>query len=614
MRFDKNTNRQVPETGATERAETVVYLANGKPQSFYAPRALAEFIESADPFSTVVFQRFLQLAARDIKGVFTYWNYGFPLFNTPRDIMDWVVKLPGYKTKATYYRYARQAKPIVDSILRGEPSPAAIEMLERNIMMLWPQGLTPGAATTAQALGNMIPGRVGSALQRTGPQTALERLARAYQVPGGWLGLDLSGRQQLLQAAKDWYVRPTARGEMLRKVAGWLFLEDRFPDMSLQERQRQVQLMAGSPNFADKAQGNWFTDTYIMFWNAALRGAESTYKAVEWDMKNHRPYQADFWKTILLTFRYGWIPKLIMLGLGAGWFRKPLQELLGEKVGGWLSDEYEKMQRSIPQYYKDNYATYPIWWDPTDRDNGKKVIFVTNPLSEHTRFGAAIMWKLLQGKDVSNLLNFGAEQLPGFNPVGTTALAWMAAARGKKPGWVPMSQTQFDSGHWKGPMVKYTLNNLLGGMLGRFPRETIAEEFKSPLQKWLQAPIIGNTLGRRVRVSDKGWDDWALDIATPINKIEADVRHDAYAHARQEARTGRMPNEALRRYGEGAAVLAVTPDDRIQFLPRETYVKAYYAQALRRSRREMEVERLPADQRVMIEAKKSVLPDMMKAR
>jgi hypothetical protein len=575
---------------------------------------VAEFIDSADPFSTVVFQRFLQMAARDIKGVFTFWNYGFPLFNTPRDIMDWTIKLPGWKTKGTYYKYEKRAKPIVDSILRGEPSPGAVQMLERNILMLWPQGLTPGASTTLQTLGNILPGPVGRALQKTGPQTALERLARAYQVPGGWLGLELSGRRELVQAAKDWYTRPTARGELLRKVAGWLFLEDRFPGMSAQEKQRQVQMMAGSPSFPDKATGNWFTDTFIMFWNAAMRGTEATYKAVEWDMKNNRPYQPDFWKTILLTFRYGFVPKLILAGLAAGWFKKGFQGLLGDDVGGWLSEEYQKMHRSIPSYYKDNYATYPIWWDPSDRPGGKKVIFATNPLSEHTRFAAGIMWKMLQGKDVSDLLNFGAEQLPGYNPVGTVALAWMAAARGQNPKWVGISQTTFDAGQWKGPMLKYTLNNLLGGMLGRFPRETIEEEFKSPLQKFLQLPVIGNTIGRRIRVSDKGWDDWARDAATPIEDAKAAVRKDAYDAAREEARKGRLSDEAVRRYSEGAAVLAITRDDQIAYLPREMYLPAYYAQNLRRYRMVMEIERLPADQRVLQQAPKSALPELLQMR
>jgi len=602
MRFDRNTNRQVPETGATDRAETVVYLEDGKPRSFWAPRAVAEFIESADPFSTVVFQRFLQMAARDIKGVFTYWNYGFPLFNTPRDIADWVIKLPGWKTKATYYQYAKRAKPLVDSILRGEPSPEAVEMLEQNILMLWPQGLTPGSSTTLQTLGNLIPGPVGRTLQRTGPQTAIERLANAYKVPGGWLGMDLTRRQELVRAAADWYTRPTARGELLRKVAGWMFLADRFPNMSVQERQRLVQMMAGSPNFADKPQGNWLVDTFIPFWNAAWRGTESTWKAVEWDVKNNRPYHADFWKTLGLTMRYGMIPKLILAGLAAGWFRKAMQNMMGDEDGGRLSDEYQRMALSIPDYYKKNYAAYPVWWDPTDRPNGRKVIFVTNPLSEHTRFGSGLMWQLLQGKSVEELLDFGADGLPGYNPVGTVALAWMSAARGRAPKWAGVSQTAVDAGQWVGPMTKYTLNNLLGGMVGRFPRETIEEEFKSPLQKFLALPVIGNTLGRRVRVSDAGWRDLGRDAARPLQdraKIELQRAYDA---ARVEARTGRLPDEAVQRYAEGAAILAGRLDDQIGYLPPDMYLAAYYAQALRRARREMEIQRLPADRRAAFEA------------
>ena len=470
-------------------------------------------------------------------------------------------------------------------------------------MMLWPQGLTPGQSTTLQVLGNIIPGRVGQALQRTGPQTALERLARAYKVPGGWLGADWTQRQEMMQAAKDWYLRPTARGELLRKVAGWLLLEERFPNETDDWRQRQVQMFAGSPDFMDKSGANWFTDTPFPFWNAAMRGTEARFKA----------YQQDFWKTLVLSLRYGLVPKLILAGLGYGAFRKAFQALLGDEQGGWLSDEYQKMQRSIPNYYKTNYAVYPVWWDPTDA-SGKKVIFLTNPLPEMSRMESGLLWKLLQGKDPADLLDFGADQMPGFNPVGMVAAGWIAAARGHNPPWVRITQTQFDAGQWVGPMLKYSANNLLGGMVGRFGRDTMSDQFKSKLQRFLEAPVIGNTLGRRVRVSDKGWEDWARDVGTPIAKVEAEYRDLAYRHAKTEARTGKMPAEALALFQEGATILWVAKQNgqEITSLPREMYLPAYYAQRLKDYKRDMEIERQPADQRVLIKAKQSVRTELVK--
>ncbi|MFH1498902.1 MAG: hypothetical protein ABII82_13880, partial [Verrucomicrobiota bacterium] len=599
MRFDKNTNRQVPETGATDRAETIVYLVDGKPRSFWAPKALAEYIDSADPFSVAATMSFLKLVGRDFRGIYTFWNYGFPLFNTPRDIMDWTINLPGWKTKGTYYRYQKRAKPLVDSILAGAPNADAIKMLERNILMLWPQGLIPGESTTAQKLGTLIPGPAGRALQRMGPQSPLERLARAYQVPGGWMGLSLTRRQQLLRAAADWYTRPTARGEMVRKVAAWLFLEDRFPNETDDWRQRQVQLFGGSPDFLDRVGGE-APGMVSLFWNAAMRGAEARYKA----------YQQDFWKTLVLSLRYGLIPKLILAGLGMGAFRKVFRALLGDETGDVMSDEYQRMTRSIPDYYKSNYAAYPIWWDPTD-PGGKKVVFMTNPLSEMSRLESGLLWKLLWGRDVADLLDFGADQLPGFNPIPMIAAAWLAAARGHNPPWVRIPHTQFEAGHWVGPMTKYTLNNLLGGMIGRFSRDTMADQFKSPLQRFLELPVVGNTIGRRIRVSDKGWDDWARDQATPIADVEAEYRQRAYDDAKREARTGRLPASALDLYARGAQILAVHKDDKVPYLPRELYLPAYYAQKLRDARRQMYIEQLPADQRILWKHPRSALPALL---
>jgi hypothetical protein len=594
-KWDANVKRMVPVTGESARASTLVYMRNGKPRSYWAPQEIVDFVDNADPVSARVLTSLINTLLRKQKGVFTWLNYGFPIFNTPRDIQDWIRNLPGWKGRLTYYHYAKRARPLVQSIVDGRPTEEAAELMRQNILLLYPQGLEPGQDRFLQSLGQKIGGRVGRALEATGPQTALERTIQGYGLRPEWMGMDVNTRQDLMQRVKRWYLSPTEKGEMLRKVSAWLYLRDRFPDMSAEDVQRNVQMMGGSPDFADRARKNAVIDAVFPFYNPFLRGWQSALTA----------FAREPVRVTLTTMRYGVVPKLILAAIGAGYMRELLKRLLGD-LGDKIGKEQQKMVQYIPQYYKDNYAVHPLWWDPTD-PTGTKVVFETSPLSEFNRFAGATIWSLLDGGDIKSILDVGAEQLPGINPVLTLASQWAQVYSGRPPAGTGITQTQIDAGAAVSPMMRETWNQLSGGMLGRIPREGIGDVNLSPLEKFLRLPGVSNTLGRRLRVSNKGFSEGLREAAKPAERERAKVRTEAWRDALEYARTGTLPVEAAVRQARGAMTMAMKPDGRdtssyLALLPVEQSRDAYYVERLHDYMLQMNIAKLAPREQAMLKA------------
>jgi hypothetical protein len=352
----------------------------------------------------------------------------------------------------------------------------------------------------------------------------------------------------VLEGIKQWYMKPNTRGEMTRKVAAWLYLKDKYPDMTDAERQRMVQMYGGSPDFANTPKKNPVIDAVLPFYNPFLRGWESGLKA----------FSEEPVRVTLTSMRYGVIPKLMLAAIGTGMLRDLLKRMLGDQ-GEWYGEELRKMTQFIPQYYKDNYAVHPIWWDPTDPTH-TKVIFETSPLSENNRFASALIWKMLSKEDVASLFDFGADQLPGLNPILTLGHQWNQVLRGQAPKGIGITETQIDAGAAMSPMLRETFNQLSGGMLGRIPREGVGDVNLSPLEKLLRAPIVSNTIGRRIRVSNRGWQEGLTkQAAHKYGKERAVARQEAWNAALEYGRSGALPAEAAVRQANGAMWMAARP-------------------------------------------------------
>jgi len=119
----------------------------------------------------------------------------------------------------------------------------------------------------------------------------------------------------------------------------------------------------------------------------------------------------------------------------------------------------------------------------------------------------------------------------------------------------------------------------------RIPREGVADVNLSKLERFLRLPIVSNTIGRRIRISNKGWMDGLKQAAEPAEKMQAEIRTQAWKDAFEFAQTGALSTEASVRRYKGAWIMTRKPEGMdpgayITSLPRELAADAYYAERL----------------------------------
>jgi hypothetical protein len=136
-----------------------------------------------------------------------------------------------------------------------------------------------------------------------------------------------------------------------------------------------------------------------------------------------------------------------------------------------------------------------------------------------------------------------------------------------------------------GPMMRETFNTMSGGMIARIPREGVGDVNLSPLERFLRLPIVSNTLGRRIRISNKGWMEGLKQEATPAERMRAKVRTEAWKDAFEWGKTGTLPADAALRQAKGAWVMTRKPHTMedgayLATLPAPESSDAYYVQRL----------------------------------
>ena len=583
MTFDRNRNRQIPVLGKNERAETIPYLENGKPGAYWAPSAVTEFIDSSDAVTQQIWGNVVRVGLRDLKLWFTAWNYGFPIFNGPRDIEAWAKKLPGFKGrflgKYSFMSYRSRANEAARSILDGKPNETAQMFLDRNMSMVFPQGLRP----SDQGFWGMILGQKQT--------SSMSRLADAYRIKPELLGMDRTTGRKAWERIRDKYQRPNAIQELRTKIAAMMYLDERYPNMTEVEKQRLVHMMGGSPNFPDKPGGINVADALMPFYGPWVRGLESEYRA----FKNEKI------RYLLDTFRFSIIPKLLMFGIASGMIRY----LIGDK----LADELNQIYMRIPEGDKTSYTIPFAWWDPTD-PNKEKVVYPRFPKDEGNRIVGGLFWKLLNDAPAEDIFSFSGGQLPGINPILSTGMAWTEYLGGRNPGRGIMTETERISGTADAAMWRYTANQLGAGLVYRFPRESLYEPPTTPLERFLRLPIISNTLGRVLKVSDKGMHERILKTVQPIEDQKAKVREQAKRALKAFVKTGSLTQEDASRMALGyAALYRADPTgmnmDKAWMLPVPDAMDAYFADTLKEYMMQSPVGSLPSEIRTLLDLPKS---------
>jgi hypothetical protein len=106
------------------------------------------------------------------------------------------------------------------------------------------------------------------------------------------------------------------------------------------------------------------------------------------------------------------------------------------------------------------------------------------------------------------------------------------------------------------------------------------------LEKALRLPIISNTIGRRLRVSNKGYLEALREKAAPREHVYAVVRTQAWDDAYKLVQDGSLTTEASIRYGQGEQILSMKPSKMevgayLAMLPEKSAADAYYAERVR---------------------------------
>lgn len=485
--WDENLKRRVPKIVDNRRVKTVVYLHKGGVRAFYASAGIHDMIEYSHPAYLEVPIRLLRPATNVLKGMWTSLNYGFWPFNYIRDTKGFVKRMPGVYSrlfgKNAYARYRTRAAAAARSISEGRPNADARLALKRNLLIERRD-------------------RVDS-----DQYEAFEKLMLAYQVdPREW---GIKGGDRVRGLRRLWR-RYTAVGERLErelKIAGMLHLDRTQPNIPEGEKQRMVHEFSGSPNFMERGMWNWMLDSIWPFYNPAKQGYRSAVHA--W---RERPAE-----TFAKVLKYSVAPKLFIAALAA----KGLRRVLGDDLSEELADMYD----SISDYDRHNYDTIPIAW--VDRQRGK-VLYWRGVEEEEERIIGGALSKLLEGQiDPRDLINFGAGQLPGLNPLWRVGRAWSDYLAGRNPvdqTYPIIDDNRFAAGKGTEEMLKWTANQLGAGLVVRFSRDNFYDPEPTMVERILNAPVISNTLGRFLKVSNAGLRTKAREALEPIEREQARQR------------------------------------------------------------------------------------------
>jgi hypothetical protein len=498
-RYSKDYHRRQIVEIVTPEVGTITYLHRGELHGYYAPRALsAEFEGPIDAIQLDLAIKMSRALTVPFEQLFAQLNYGFHRVNKFRDVGAFRSLLPGTTMfgPRSYWAFKREAERAARSSLKGNPNDLALKMLKRQVWISYPR---PGA--------------------EFGAKDPLDKLLMRYHwEPIEWGDRDRSAAKTVayrVRRAMYHYSLMGSVSERAVKAAGMMYLDKYYPDMPEGRKLQLVHEMSGSPDFMAKGRLNWAMDFFWPFYNPAKEGIKSATKTMI-----ERP--AEFWWKSL---KYVILPAVATEALR----RRKLDDILGEEIGGELS----AMISMISQYDWDNYHCIPLGWADASKT---AVVYLRIPMAEHERLIHGITARLLradeQGINLGTLANVAGGQLPGLNPVLGVGIAWSAyMMTGRTPydpfrGTPIMSETVADAGGTAayGRLAAHTWNTLGGGIITRLDVKQDPRDKDTVIGKILKLPVVSNSAGRFVRVSNRGVADSYRGVLRAQEQADARAR------------------------------------------------------------------------------------------
>lgn len=455
---------------------TIVYLHEGKPQAFYVRKVVADAVNAGNPAENIVLGGLVN-ATGWLKGLFTQLNYGFWPVNMVRDSVGFAMQMPGTFSAAHWAKVLPRALVAArQSVTHAKPNPYADAALKRK--MLISKGDPRGVYAAAENEYEL-------------------KLASFGMEPAQW---DAQGRGvNALVKAWNWYRELGQSAERVNKIAGMIYLDEKFPAMPEWKKREIVRERSGSPNFLERGASNPQVDLLFLFYNPWKEGLRSVVKSAR-----ENPYSFAAKATGLVL-----MPTILQ----------------SAAVMGLLGDERKKQYRRAGDYLLTNYLVVPL-----GEDADGKGVFLTLPLWEPARIAHGLLFQTLTGRG-QGILSHAGGQLPSVNPVWNLGLAWSQYLTGKNPpdwfrGVNVLTDDQFAAGGWPAfeQMAKYSWNTAGGSIVNRFKNLNLEAGADTDLRAFLSLPGVNNALGRWIRVTDRGQADEARALARTVEQRKAGTR------------------------------------------------------------------------------------------
>lgn len=490
--------------------ELITFMEEGVVKGYYVDPYIAETINNQSvganaPIVPVI--RFMNTTL--FRPLFISFNLGFQSFNLIRDFVRFYKNTPDMTFLRAMQRYGQSTRvakirafglPKNPSQKDQEAFDFINKLEEEKVLSVTFNDMIKGETTIDRQVEKIL---ADTGVKEFQPKPTIEKLPK-FAKPAA----KVLNKVGILDVASNMLGFIENLGnliETLPKAAGIIELTQ-DGDLTIDEKSF-VRRKIGSPDFLAGGTYKPITNEVFLFSNAIIQGIRSDIE-VATDPQTRAGW---WWKTAKITF----LPKLLMMAVTLG--------LLG--------DEYEELMEGASEYDKTNYIIIPL-----GRDSNGKPIYFRLPQDESSRFLGGIFWKALTigrddrsiGRDIMDVASYTGGQLPSISPAIESISATAQFLSGENPydffrGRPALSETTHKAGGL--PATKaflgWQFQQLGGGIFYRFYHEPSAKREEGAVEKFFNAPVIGNVLGRFVRVSDFGEVEQLRNIEDKVEKEKA---------------------------------------------------------------------------------------------
>ncbi len=462
-------------------------MENGKVKGYYVDEYISKIFDYAGTGNNNAFLQFMgALNSKYFRPVYTTFNTGFQSFNVLRDFFRYWKNQPELNILDVLGQY-KKAAPHAFNRAFGRYDEVVASMEKNKILSVTMNDLLGGVEAEAEEK------QIEFALRKAGLSPSNDQRKGLFKP---------------IFKVLDFIENCGNFVESMPKIAAYIKYQD---TMSPKELGHFIRTQAGSPDFLRKGAGYYGYNNIFLFSNAIKEGFRADYEVA---IKNPKTRGGWWFKTFMANM----LPKLFMFAATLGAFG----------VG------IKRMMDKVTEYDKTNYIVIPMGED----ENGQAV-YLRVPQDETGRFVSGLFWKMLNlgdkdqsmMKNITDVFSYMGGQAPNLNPLITVGSAMFQFGTGQNPydwqkGRNVIPDTNFKAGGKYAliPFMKWMSDQLGGGIIYRFNVTQKAPESQTWVEKIINAPVLGNIIGRWIRVTDYG-------VKESLSKQEEEIT------AQQAART-----------------------------------------------------------------------------